>query len=798
MLAIIAALLVAFVVALVQGTYVVQKNPRVQANQIFGVFSGIIALWFLGTAFQLSSVTEQGARMWFTIGTLGWFLIAPLFAHFTLALSENQFFRRHRWPALLLYAPAVAMTSINLAGGGGPYVFSRTVIGWTYASDFRSVWISLANAHALASVICGVVILTAWSRKSSDPRRKSQSRIIVFSVAAAMISYGAAAGLAYLPGLGFLPSIANAFATIWLAGMAFAILRYKLMSISTTDAALTIFTTMTDGVLLVSRDGVVANANPAARRILGASARALIGSRVEKTFPGALIDGSQQAPAAPAVKVRDLETIYEGDNGKTTYLSISVSNVLDQFGEPEGTVITFRDITGRKEAENQLHHMATHDVLTALPNRTLLNDRLKNALSRAQRAKDLLLAVLFIDLDKFKEVNDRYGHDSGDILLKEAARRLTKCVRDYDTVCRLGGDEFVIVLTDLKDQRSCEVVIERIRKSFATPVALANFELTITLSIGVSLYPLHSDKPEELFKFADIALYRVKSMGRNGFRFYTSDVDSSTKKSESLERGLAGALARNEFEVFYQPIYDLTTNRLASLEALLRWNHPGFGQVRPMDFIPIAERTGYIVPIGQWVLREACRQLGEWGKAGLEIPLAVNLSAKQFQDPDMVDMITRTMEEFGVAPRLIELEFTESTAMVNVDRTVDTVRKLMERGIRIVIDDFGSGFSSMAWLKHLHPKALKIDKFFIQNVVSDANDAAIVRAIVTMAHSMGMLVIAEGIESTEQLDAIRHMQWERTADFACDCVQGFLFSKPVPASEAVAFLQASSGLPADG
>jgi diguanylate cyclase (GGDEF)-like protein/PAS domain S-box-containing protein len=779
-------MLVAFVFALLQATYVIVKNPRAAANRLFVVFSAIFALWFIGTAFQLFSPDENAARLWFSIGTLGWFFIAPVFVHFLLVLTENSFYRRHLWILLLLYAPAAALTLANLTGDAGGYVFARSVVGWTYVSNFRSALTSLASAHSLASAIFGIVILARWGRGSSDPQRKAQSRIIILSVAAAMVSYSATAFLSFLPGLWYLPSIGNVFVVAWLAGIAFAIMRHKLLSISPTEAALTIFTTMADGVLLIDRHGSIANANPAACEILRVPASSLVGSSVEGTLPSVFI--GDHASWATAHSVRDLETTYDTGDGKTVYLSVTTSADLDRSGERQGTVMVFRDITERKQVENQLHHMATHDVLTGLPNRTLLNDRLKNALLRAQRHRDQLLAVLFIDLDKFKEINDRHGHDSGDFMLREAARKLAKCVREYDTVCRLGGDEFVVVLTDLADQRSCEIVIQRIQAAFRAPLLLENLELTITLSIGVSFYPLNADKPEDLFKFADMALYSVKSTGRNGYRLYTSDLDTATRKTESLEKDLAVALSRNEFEIYYQPIYDLATNEPSSMEALLRWNHPDLGMVRPMDFIPMAERSGAIVPIGEWVLRDACRQLHEWQETGREITLAVNLSARQFQDPDLAAKITGILREFAIEPRLIELEFTESTAMVDVERTVETVRKLKEQGIQIVIDDFGSGFSSLAWLKHLHPKALKIDKFFIQNVGSDSNDSAIVKAIVTMAHSMGMRVIAEGIESTTQLDALRNMQWERATDLACDGVQGFLYSQPVPASKAARFL----------
>ena len=789
---IVVLMLVAFVCAVLQAAYVIVKNPRAAANRLFVVFSGIFALWFIGTAFQLFSADQDTARVWFTIGTLGWFFIAPVFVHFLLALTENVFYRKHLWILVPLYTPAAALTFVDMSGGVGAYVFARSIVGWTYVSDFGSALTSLANLHALASAIVGIVILARWAKGSSDPRRAAQSRIIILSVVAAMLFYSATALLSHLPGLWYLPSIGNVFVVVWLAGVAFAILRHKLLSISPMEAALTIFTTMADGVLLIDREGSIVNANPAACEILKVPASSLVGSSVEGTLPSVFI--GDHASWGTAHLVRDLETTYDTGDGKTVYLSVTTSADLDGSGDRQGMVMVFRDITERKQVENQLHHMATHDVLTGLPNRTLLNDRLKNALLRAQRHTDQLCAVLFIDLDKFKDINDRYGHDSGDFMLREAALKLTKCVREYDTVCRLGGDEFVVVLTDLADQRSCEIVIRRIQAAFRVPLLLESLELTITLSIGVSFYPLNADLPEDLFKFADIALYRVKSTGRNGFQFYSSDLDSATRKTESLERDLADALSRNEFEIYYQPIYDLVTNQPASMEALLRWNHPVLGMVRPLDFIPIAERTGSIVPIGEWVLRDACRQLREWQKTGREITLAVNLSARQFQDPDLAAKITGILNEYAIEPRLIELEFTESTAMVDVERTVETVRKLKARGIQIVIDDFGSGFSSLAWLKHLHPKALKIDKFFIQNMGSDSNDSAIVKAIVTMAHSMGMRVIAEGIESKSQLDVLRNMQWERATDLACDGVQGFLYSQPVPASKAVQFLGRSAAV----
>ncbi|HUI69072.1 MAG TPA: EAL domain-containing protein [Spirochaetia bacterium] len=775
----VAIMLVAFVVGILQATYVLIKNPKETANRLFAVFSGIFCLWYIGTAFQVSAATEALAVLWFRIGTAGWIVFVPLWVHFVLALTDNAFVPKHRWFLPALYAPGAVMTVANLVWNLGMTRFIQTGFGWTYTQNFGSLWLQLTFVHAVTYIAAGTVMLLRWGRRSGDPRRRAQSRAVILSVAVGMTLYSLTAALSFLPGLNYLPSISPACTLLWLAGSALAILRHKLMSISPTDAAATIFETMADGILLVDRTGIVVNANPAASEILRSAPGTLIGSRLEQWLPNLTERRGSQAAGA----VKDLETTYES-GGATLFLSVSVSGVLDRSGGRYGKVIALRDITARKHAENELHHMATHDTLTGLPNRTLLNDRLKNALSRAQRYKALRLAVLFIDLDKFKDINDRYGHDAGDVLLREAARRLTKSVREYDTVCRLGGDEFVVVLTDLADTLGCEAVVQRVQSAFRAPMRLESLEVTVTVSIGVSLYPDNSSSQEELFKFADMALYGVKSSGRNGYRFYTAESDIVTRKAEALERDMPGALSRDEFEVYYQPIYDLTSGRPIALEALLRWNHPSFGLVMPMDFIPVAERTGYIVPIGEWVLTHACRQLALWREVGIEIKVAVNVSAKQFQDPAIVQKFTRIAAECGVDPRLIELEFTESTAMVDVERTVKTAKELNEHGIDLIVDDFGSGFSSMAWLKQLNPKALKIDKFFIQNVVSNTSDAAIVRAIVTMAHSMGMLVIAEGIESKDQLDAIKNMQWERSADLACDCAQGFLFSRPLSASAA--------------
>jgi diguanylate cyclase (GGDEF)-like protein/PAS domain S-box-containing protein len=444
------------------------------------------------------------------------------------------------------------------------------------------------------------------------------------------------------PGLAYLGAISHLFTMIWLLGVGYAIVKHRLMIISPAEAAYSIFTTMADGVLLLDRDGRIVNANPASCEILRLRESDLLTHRVDEAIPGAFTADSLKIESGGII--HDREALYSNNAGVVVYLSFSASTLMDRSGNFGGTVIVFRDITERKHTEERFLHMATHDALTNLPNRVLLNDRLRIAISRAER-HEYIIAVLLVDLDRFKDVNDRYGHDAGDRVLNEVARRLSGSVREYDTVCRFGGDEFVVVLSDMKARQDCDIVIKRIRAAFSTAIKFDSFELLQTLSIGASLYPLHADNVEDLFKFADRALYQVKAKGRNDLQFYEGEEDASTRRTKTIEQDLRTALTAGDLELYYQPVYDISSLRMIAIESLIRWHHAQLGLVSPMEFIPYAERCGLIVPLGEWVVKQACRQSAAWQAGGREIPITVNLSARQFQDPDLCEKIKQALED---------------------------------------------------------------------------------------------------------------------------------------------------------
>ncbi|PKO26015.1 MAG: diguanylate cyclase, partial [Betaproteobacteria bacterium HGW-Betaproteobacteria-9] len=438
------------------------------------------------------------------------------------------------------------------------------------------------------------------------------------------------------------------------------------------------------------------------------------------------------------------------------------------------------DITQRKEAEEEIRELAFYDQLTHLPNRRLLMDRLQRALasaSRSQRAGGLL----FIDLDNFKTLNDTFGHDHGDLLLREVAQRLGTCIRDGDTVARLGGDEFVVMIEDLSTNlqeaaEAARVVSEKILAALDVPYQLAGHEHHSTPSIGVTLFAERPQGVDELLKQADIAMYQAKAAGRNTVRFFDPEMQNVLTNRASLEMDLRQALVEGQFLLYYQPQVD-AAGRITGAEALVRWRHPLRGIVSPAEFIPLAEDTGLILPLGQWVMETACRQLVRWGSRAetAALTLAVNVSARQFRQEHFVDQVLTTLRQSGTTAERLELELTESLLLDDVEDTIIKMTALKNEGLRFSLDDFGTGYSSLAYLKRLPLNQLKIDQSFVRDVLSDPNDAAIARTVVALGQSLGLDVIAEGVESQEQRDFL-HSQ-------GCYAYQGYLFGRPLPVDE---------------
>jgi len=431
------------------------------------------------------------------------------------------------------------------------------------------------------------------------------------------------------------------------------------------------------------------------------------------------------------------------------------------------------DVSERKRAEERLTYLAQYDHLSGLPNRALFLDRLGQAQAQAQR-EGWVTAVMLIDLDRFKLINDTLGHAAGDKLVIAVAQRLAKAIRSGDTVSRLGGDEFALILQNLSKPRDAATVGQKVLETLAIPFEVEAHEIFVTASIGITLYPSDGENAEELLKNADSAMYRAKHQGRNNFQFYTAEMNARSGEILQLENNLRRALERREFMLYFQPKADLCSGQLVGFEALLRWQHAELGMVSPVKFIPLMEETGLIVATGEWVLQAACNQLRAWRESGVPLlPISVNVSGRQFQERDMVRSIIGIIRTSGVDPRLLELEITESSLMSNPDEAIEILQELKSFGVRISVDDFGTGYSSLAYLKRFPIDALKIDRSFVQDITRDRDDAAIVIAVVSLAHSLGLTVVAEGVETEEQLSFL--------ITNGCDQMQGFLLAAPLPA-----------------
>ncbi|MGD8631495.1 MAG: EAL domain-containing protein, partial [Gammaproteobacteria bacterium] len=443
--------------------------------------------------------------------------------------------------------------------------------------------------------------------------------------------------------------------------------------------------------------------------------------------------------------------------------------------------------SAKEEAESvarRMEYHAHHDGLTGLPNRALLNDRISMELAHARRHKTVM-ALLFLDLDRFKLINDSLGHATGDQLLRAISRRLSRCIRDEDTVARLGGDEFMVLLPRISGSADAGRIGSKIIDSLIEPVSCNGHELHVTTSIGISVYPYDGRDAETLVKNADISMYRAKELGRNKLVYYTPEMNAGSRKQLALETNLRKAVENNELQLQYQPKVDINMNRIVGVEALLRWEHPGMGYISPLDFIPIAEDSGLIAPIGEWVLHTAFAELGNWHRAGHhDITMAINLSSSQLARPGLENIVAAALDAAGINPGMAELEITENVAMQNIEPTIATLTRLKQMGIRIAMDDFGTGYSSLGYLRRLPVDMLKIDQSFVHGIPESKEDALIAQTIIAMARSLSLSLVVEGIENARQLRFFRQQ--------GCDIVQGYLFSEPVNAAEMLKILDTHS------
>ena len=545
-----------------------------------------------------------------------------------------------------------------------------------------------------------------------------------------------------------------------------------------------IFEHSLEGIIISDAQGRILKINPAFTLITGYSENECLGQNPRLLQSGIHGDAFYQEMWTSLKKTGrwENEIWNRRKNGEAYPQWLSMSAITTEHGEMTHYIAVFHDISELKHSQRQIAHQAYHDALTGLPNRQLFKDHLEMAIAQAQR-RNTKVGVIFLDIDRFKQVNDSLGYPVGDALLQEVARRLKHCCRNVDTVARLGGDEFMIVLPDLHAGGHDAVeVAERILDSLAHPFSFRAQEVISSASLGLTLYPVDGQDVVTLEKNADIAMNRAKEQGRNTYVLYTRTMQDSVIQRLDLERDLRRAVKNEEFTLHYQPQVDIQSGRIIGMEALLRWQKPGDVPISPDVFIPLAEETGLIVPLGEWVLRTACRQTKQWRDSGFEeLTIAINLSAKQFQDERLIRVVQDVLGETGLPAESLRLEITEHTVMKDVEKAITMMIVLRKLGVRLSIDDFGTGYSSLHYLKSFPLDEIKIDKSFVKDIPTHRDDVAIAKAIFSLAHSMDMKVLAEGVETVTQLEFMR--------EHKCDGMQGFLFSKAISTEEFTALLK---------
>jgi diguanylate cyclase (GGDEF)-like protein/PAS domain S-box-containing protein len=547
-----------------------------------------------------------------------------------------------------------------------------------------------------------------------------------------------------------------------------------------------------DGVVCTDLAGDITFLNLVAEKMTGWAWKEALGRPMAEVFR--ILDAAtrETTPNPMEAAVGQNRTVHLPVNcilirrdGFETPIEDSVAPIHDREGKATGAVIVFRDVSAARAMAEQMTHSAQHDFLTGLPNRMLLNDRVNQAISSAPRHSKKI-AVLFLDLDGFKHINDSLGHPIGDKLLQSVAKRLVSCVRSSDTVSRQGGDEFVVLLSEMEQQEDAAISAIRILRAVSEAHSIDQHDLHLTTSIGVSVYPDDGLDAETLVKNADTAMYQAKENGKQSYQFFKPNMNVRAVERQSIEESLRRALERKEFSLHYQPKIKLSTGEITGAEALVRWTHPTRGPVSPANFIPVAEDCGLILPIGHWVLREACKQARAWLDAGLPLgTVAVNISSMEFRDDRFLESVFATLSETGLDPKSLELELTESVLMKRAEAAASVLKTLREKGVQIAVDDFGTGYSSLSYLRKFPIDALKIDQSFVRQITSAPDDTTIVTAVIGMGRSLKLRIVAEGVETRGELEFLRAHQ--------CEEAQGYHFSRPVPPRQFAMLLK--TGIP---
>ena len=738
------------------------------------------AVWAVAYALSLVAAEPSMRIFWGEIKYLGIVVVPLIWVIFTLQYTGREEWVRRHTLALLAVEPTAALTLIFTNEAHGLFWSSRessttgpfTIVESVYGPWF---WVHLSYSYLL--LLVGTVFLTQALVSSAHLYREQKIALVVGTSMPWVINAINISGLVSVGSPDPMP-LAFAVASVVFAWPLFRYGPLDLVSV----ARDVVVEGMGDGVIVLDAQDRVVDLNPAAQRILGCPFSEAVGHPIARIMPGqvALLkrhQGSEEAHGEAAL----------GSGAAPRYYDIVISSLQSRKVARAGRLISLRDITERKGLEQRLMQQALHDPLTGLPNRTLFMNRLEHALA-PERRRESRVAVLFVDLDNFKFVNDSLGHEAGDLLLGSVSKRVQACLRSEDTMARLGGDEFAILIEEVKCTSEPAYVAERIVERLQAPFTLGGQPVVITPSIGIAIsVPTSQDPPEHLLREADLAMYHAKEDGKARHRVFDPIMEYETRERLRLENDLRRALQRDEFRVHYQPVVHLETSRIVGMEALVRWEHPERGVILPDEFVPLAEEIGLIIPIGRWVLREACRQAHNWHKhyhaeSRSPLSMSVNLSTRQLWDSELVEYVEGLLLETGLDPKDLILEITESAVVGAEEHRIGILRRLKVLGVRLALDDFGTGYSSLSYLKRLPVSLLKIDRSFVEKIGQDAEDEVLVSGIVYVASALGLSVVAEGVETPQQLAQVKVL--------GCELGQGHYFSEPL-SSEAAGELLAT-------
>ncbi len=799
--------------------YLKKKNG---ANWIFGIICLNFSLWSLLLALMTLTETAEIAAAYRRMMIICWSTLFTELFYFVLFLAKRRDFYNKIWKNVLLITPGVFCMIYYTFTPIEPAYLLRLQSGWSFAvpTDRGFFWDYYFTVYYATFILMSLVITFNWYRSTTFERERRQSRIIFFSFLSTLILGSLFDTLLPMIGVSKLPPMTVILSIICVVGMNYAITRYRMMSITPESIMMEVFMMMNEGLIIIDCQKKIVTANVGAERILGYQESELLRSNICDYFYD---DSGSVCQSGEELVSKEMTLI--GKDQHLIHVLISSHTHFDQFSNKIGTVFTFQDINELKEVEKALEYanrnleikvsqrtgelekmnaklkneikenlrhqekikkMIYEDALTQLYNRRFFYEYLKKHIAYTMRYNKGF-SVLFIDLDGFKLINDSLGHDMGDALLIQVAKRLKLSLRESDVISRAGGDEFLILLHNTFIREDVNVACQKILTLLEEPITMDSYNLHISASIGVSSFPKDGSSSETLIKNADIAMYEAKEQGKGRFVFYEENLKEDIDENMNLTNDLYAAIKNNEFELFYQPQVDATTHEIKGFEALIRWNHPSRGIINPLKFIPLAERTGLIIPIGDWVIQTAVKQQKEWEKRlGIPLRMGVNLSTKQLKDSDLVSRVKTIIEKADIIPANLELEITETIFVEDSETILDQLNRINKMGITIAIDDFGTEYSSLSYLKKLPLNRIKIPKPFVDGIGVNRKDEAIIVSIIVLAIKLGCTTIAEGVENLKQLLFLK--------EHGCDEIQGYYFYQPMKAKRIEAIMIADSGV----